>query len=250
MALADICTLKSTGPDCSKVIDTIQAFGPGYDFVVLGYPPFLQDLADDPRVDLSEYRVVAGYGREGISENMRAYLLHSFDRVVGSYGASDLEINLAAETDLTTALRRELRVNRGLREELTRAESGVLPMVFQYNPLEYVIESNGRGELLVTICRASNLSPRIRYNIHDVGHVLRFRDLLPALRRWDAEDVLRYRALDLPLLFHYGRPDLSVDYYGAVVTPDGVREALYDDGTPEASLRQLDAEQARQLGLR
>ena len=39
---------------------------------------------------------------------MRAYLLRSFRRVYGSYGASDLEINLAAETDLTIALRRLL----------------------------------------------------------------------------------------------------------------------------------------------
>ncbi|MGH3664740.1 MAG: hypothetical protein ACRDU8_01385 [Egibacteraceae bacterium] len=31
----------------------------------------------------------------------------------------------------------------------------------------------------------------------------------------------------LPLLFLYGRSDLSVDYYGANVTPDSVGEVLY-----------------------
>jgi phenylacetate-CoA ligase len=32
---------------------------------------------------------------------------------------------------------------------------------------------------------------------------------------------------DLPLLFLYGRSDMSIDYYGANVTPDGVGEVVY-----------------------
>lgn len=228
MSLADACILKSTGPDRAKVLETIRAFGTAYDYVVLAYPPFLKDLADDPRLDLSSYRVMAGFGGEGISENMRTYLERSFTRVVGSYGASDLEINLAAETDLTVALRRELARNPDLRAALTRTELGVLPMVFQYDPLDYVLETNAGGELLVTICRAANLSPRIRYNIHDVGNVVRFPELARVLRRHGAGHLLATAQLDLPLLFHYGRSDLSVDYYGAVVTPDSIREIVYD----------------------
>lgn len=228
MSLADVCILKSTGPDRDKVLGTIRAFGPAYDYVVLAYPPFLKDLADDPRLDLAAYRVMAGFGGEGISENMRTYLERFFTRVVGSYGASDLEINLAAETEFAVALRRELARNPGLRAALTRAEPGVAPMVFQYDPLDYVIETNADGELLVTICRPSNLSPRIRYNIHDLGHVVRFGEVAHALRRHGAGQLLTSARLDLPLLFHYGRSDLSVDYYGAVVAPDSIREIIYD----------------------
>lgn len=231
MALADVCILKSTGPDRDKVLDTIRAFGPAYDYVVLAYPPFLKDLADDPRLDLAEYRVMAGFGGEGISENMRTYLERSFTRVVGSYGASDLEINLAAETEFAVALRRELAVNPGLRAALTRDERGVAPMVFQYDPLSYLMESNADGELLVTVCRPGNLSPRIRYNIHDVGHVARFGEVAAALRRHGAAHLLSHARLSLPLLFHYGRSDASVDFYGAVVAPDSVREIIY--GRPD-----------------
>ncbi len=227
MALSSTCRIKSTGPDRDKIIHTLRELGPDYRYVVLGYPPFLKDVADDPRLDLSHYDVTAGFGGEGLSENMRSYLLRSYRRVKGSYGASDLEINLAAESDFTIALRRELADNEPLRAELLRHAGGVLPMVFQFNPLDYVIETNAAGELVVTVCRASNLSPRIRYNIHDVGHVMRMPALRRVLRRHGVAHLLEQPALDLPVLFHYGRSDASLDYYGAVVTPDGLRDALY-----------------------
>lgn len=226
-SLADVTIIKSTGPDMTKIIETMQSFGPGYSYVIMGYPPFLKNLTDDPRIDLRDYDVIAGFGGEGMSENMRGYLLKSFREVIGSYGASDLEINIAAETEFTIALRQELVKNAQLRRDLTRTDYGVLPMIFQYNSFDYVIETNDHGELLVTICRKQNISPRIRYNIHDRGHVLRMPDLEKVLRRHGLERLLGARGLDLPLLFHYGRSDLSLDFYGANVTPDSVREFVY-----------------------
>lgn len=235
MALTDICRIKSTGPDLDKVIETITRLGHEHRYVVLAYPPLLKDIADDPRIDLAAYDVIAGFGGEGLSENMRSYLLRSYRKVIGSYGASDLEINIAAETEFTIALRRELVANHALRRALTRPELGVAPMIFQYNPLDYVIETNAAGELLITLCRAATLSPRIRYNIHDLGHVVRMRDVRRLLSRHGAAHLRALARTDLPLVFHYGRSDASLDYYGAVVTPDGLREALY--GAPELADR-------------
>ena len=126
-----------------------------------------------------------------------------------------MEINIAAENDFTIALRRELVKNKTLREALTQIEWGVLPMVFQYNPFGYVIETNEKGELLVTIAGADNISPRIRYNIHDRGHVIRITELKKLLQEHHAHHVLSSMKLDLPMLFYYGRSDLTVSYYGA-----------------------------------
>jgi phenylacetate-CoA ligase len=228
-SLTPVSIIKSTGPDMDKIIHTLQEFGPGYSYVILGYPPFLKNLADDPRIDLSKYDITVGFGGEGMSENMRRYLLRSFRSVVGSYGASDLEINIAVETQFTIALRQAVEEHPELANELIVSEYGVLPMIFQYNPYDYVIETNDAGELLVTIARKENINPRIRYNIHDRGHVLRLRQLKPILRKHGLEKLLKDYQLDLPLLFHYGRSDLSIDYYGAVVTPDTIREVIYDD---------------------
>ncbi|WP_380165132.1 hypothetical protein [Jannaschia sp. R86511] len=225
-ALAGTCRLKSVGPDRDKVVSTMLELGPGYRYVVLGYPPFLKDVADDPRIDLTRYDVTAGFGGEGISENMRTYLLRRYRRVVGSYGASDLESNLAAETDMTIALRRRMAADPALHAAVTGRCDGPLPMVFQYNPLDYVLETTAEGELLVTVARRASLSPRLRYNIHDLGRVIRTPELRRLLAAHGAEDVLD-GALDLPVLLHGGRSDASVDFYGAVVTVDEVREALY-----------------------
>lgn len=228
MSLVDVCILKSTGPDMVKIIDTIKSFGPKYDYVVMGYPPFLKTLADNPHINWKDYNVIAGFGGESLSENMRDYLLKSFKAVYGSYGASDLEINIAAENDFTIALRRELIKNDPFRKALTRTEWGVLPMVFQYNSFGYVIESNDNGELLVTIAGADNISPRIRYNIQDRGHVIRISELQKLLKEHNARHVLSLIKLDLPIVFYYGRSDLTVSYYGAKITPDSVREILYE----------------------
>lgn len=228
-ALNDICIMKSTGPDIDKIVATMQEFGPDYDYVVLGYPPFLKTLCDDRRIDWSGYRVRAVFGGEAMSEAMRTYLLRSFTDVVGSYGASDLEINMAVETPFTIALRRELQRDARLRERLTNTELGQLPMVLQYNPLVYVLETNAKGELLVTLTRRTTIAPKVRYNIRDVGHVAAFDDVAEILVEHGCRDLLETtQPVMLPVLFLYGRSDQSVDYYGANVAPESVHEVLYE----------------------
>jgi phenylacetate-CoA ligase len=229
LSLTPSSIVKSTGPNLDKIVGTMLEFGPGYRYVVMGYPPFLKGLADDPRIDWDEYVVDAGYGGEGISEGLRSYLGKRFKRVVGSYGASDLEVNMAIETALSIALRRAISDDPKLRKALIRTDYGVTPMIFQYNPMAYYVETNAAGELVVTMSRPYHIAPKVRYNIHDRGHVLRFPQLKRILRETGRTDLLTEDALetDLPLLFLYGRSDMSIDYYGANVTPESIREVIY-----------------------
>src|SRR5262249_35798356 len=87
ISLTHASILKSTGPNADKIVQTMLEFGPGYRYVVMGYPPFLKSLADDKRLDWTRFAADAGYGGEGISESLRGYLLKTFKRVIGSYGA-------------------------------------------------------------------------------------------------------------------------------------------------------------------
>jgi phenylacetate-CoA ligase len=229
-SLTEITMIKSCGPDKDKIINTMREFGTGYTYIITSYPPFLKSLFEDDRLNWADYDIVAAFGGEGISENMRSHILRYAHSVFGSYGASDLEINLSIETDFTVALRRAISTDQRLSDRLTRTgEYGVLPMIFQFNPFDYLLETNDHGELVVTIARDRNINPRIRYNIHDRGHVLRMRDLLPVLRELGHEKVIEEKFLDLPLLFHYGRSDMSVDYNGAVIGPDALRDVIYSD---------------------
>lgn len=229
-SLTDVTMIKSIGPDRNKVIATMLEFGTDYTYIILSYPPFLKALFEDDRINWEAYDIVAAFGGEGISENMRAHITKYAHSAFGSYGASDLEINLAIETDYTVALRQAIAANPDLSARLTRqAEYGVLPMIFQFNPYDYLMETNEDGELVVTIVRKENVNPRIRYNIHDRGHVMRVRDLNAVLKEFGLGHVIKQQFLDLPLLFHYGRSDLSVDFNGAVVAPDAVRDVLSGD---------------------
>jgi len=229
MSLIEVGRVKSLGPDITKVVDTLLELGPDFDYIVTGYPPFLRLLTERSEIDWSKYRIAAIYGGEGMSESMREFLLQYFTDVVGSYGASDLEINIAHESRFTIALRKALRNDAKLRELLLVENHGILPMIFQYNPYDYLFETNKKGELLVTICRIYNLSPRVRYNIHDLGHSIDFYKLRKLLKNNGYSELLGEVELDFGLLFHYGRSDLSVDYNGAVVGPEEVRQIIEND---------------------
>jgi phenylacetate-CoA ligase len=256
MSVVDIAILKSVGPDLAKIEHTLNLFGPGYRYVIAGYPPFLKALVDQADVDWQRYRLTAVFGGEGMSEGMRDYLRRAFEKVYGSYGASDLEINIAAENDFTIGLRRLLATHERLRERLVRLDEPALPMIFQYNPLDYHVESSEEGELVVTLCRTRNASPKIRYNIRDLGHVVRF----PDLRRAFAElDIPLSRPApqhsDLPLLFVYGRADAAVAYFGCKITPGNIEDVVFsmpglaDQVSSFALLVSEDAQATKRLAI-
>ena len=236
MGLTDISMLKSTGPDVPKIANTLQFFGPGHRYLILDYPPFLKLLVDSAGVNWADYDVTMIYGGEGISERMRDYLLaNGIRRVYGSLGASDLELNLAAENDFTIGLRKALLASPALAASLLKFP-GAVPVVFQFNPADFHLETTPGGELLVTLCRPGYLAPKIRYNLHDRAQIIRFPELRRLLRSCGLrpEDfALSYS--DLPLLLHYGRADMAVAYFGCKISPPDVQEAIL--GVPELAER-------------
>jgi phenylacetate-CoA ligase len=229
MSLVDVAVLKSTGPDIEKIVNTLKLFGPKYKYVITGYPPFLKALVDDPRIAWKEYDCMAVFGGEGVSEEMRSYLSKGFKKTYSSYGASDLEINIGVESDFSIALRQELIKNVDLRDRIGLRGQSVVPMIFQYNPLDYYIESSDSNELLVTLCRSTNISPKVRYNIHDTGTVMSYRDVQKILKELDVTLAYDGEAPRLPCLFHYGRADLSVAFYGSKITPADIESIIFSD---------------------
>ena len=224
--------VKNTGPDADKIFETLRYFGPGYRYLILGYPPFLKRLADEagPRgFPLEAYRISALVGGEGMSEGLRSYLERVFSPVYSGYGATDLEIGIAGETPMTVALRRAAAANPEMRQALFGSDPR-MPMIFQYNPLMHQVEINDAGELVFTITRGSLLSPRIRYNIHDQGGVMRYDQLKAALAPWGMDPdawELPGATLPLPILWIHGRRDFTVSVMGANIYPEDVEQAVY-----------------------
>ncbi len=223
--------VKSTGPDVEKILHTLRFFGPHYQYLITGYPPFLKHLLDCAGVqgfDWSGYRLVAMVGGEGMSECLRAYLLSRFEKVLSGYGASDLEIGVAAESDLSICIRRLMEQRADVRYALLGDEQRA-PMLFQYNPLDHYIETNADSELIVTINRPL-LSPRIRYNIKDEGGIISYEEMSTKLLGVgvDMHALLPKGATKphLPFVYVFGRRDSTLSYMGANIYPEDVEAGL------------------------
>lgn len=228
--------VKNIGPDIAKILHTLRFFGPGYTYLITGYPPFLKHLmevAEEEAFPFDEYRIFGLAGGEGMSEGLRDYLLRRFTKVYSGYGATDLEIGIAGETPISVAIRRLAREREDVKAALFGADSR-LPMVFQYNPLMHHFEVNEHSEVVCTITRGSLLSPRIRYNVHDVGGILSSDDMKTRLAALGVDmDRLRRECGDgnvrLPFLWIYGRRDHTISVMGANIYPEDIEQCLYND---------------------
>jgi phenylacetate-CoA ligase len=228
MSLVDMGIIKSIGPDKTKLENALRLFGPGYRYLITGYPPFIKNFVDTTALDLSKYELHLIVGGEGMSEGLRGYFGKWFRSVYSSYGASDLEINIAAETEFTIALRQLCWRKPVVSQALFGRENP--PMIFQYNPLDYVIEQSPEGELIFTIARLVNVAPKIRYNLHDRGGVWRYSDLKRSLTKLSIEaDLVANEVSSFPILYVYGRNDLSVPFFGCKVFPTDLDQIIHQD---------------------
>jgi phenylacetate-CoA ligase len=121
------------------------------------------------------------------------------------------------------------------RPEVSQAlfgEAGRSPMVFQYNPLLHHVETNGRGELLFTVTRHATLSPKVRYNVHDEGGVIRDDVLRSRLAQFDVrlQDLQPFthaRLVRMPYLYVFGRKDSTVSVMGANIYPGDIEAGIF-----------------------
>jgi phenylacetate-CoA ligase len=235
IALESNGLVKATGPAVDKILGTMRELGPGYRYLVVGYPPFLKLLLDEGDAegfDWSRYEMHALLGGEGNSEALRSYLGRRFRSVFSGYGATDVEIGLAAETPVSIAIR-QLAARRPEIAELLFREAERSPMVFQYNPLLHHIETNAGGELLFTVTRHATLAPKVRYNVHDEGGVIRHDHLRARLATFgvtlDHLAPAGRRQVRMPFLYVFGRKDSTVSVMGANIYPGDIEAAIYRD---------------------
>jgi phenylacetate-CoA ligase len=229
VALRSLGTVKSCGPDVDKLLGTIALLGDGPAYIVCGYPPFLRTLLDaatERGVDLSRLTLYGFVGGEGMTEASRARLERTFVRVWSAYGASDLDIGVAAETPVSVWLRRQAAASPELALALF-GRTDRLPMVFQYDPCDYFVETVS-GELVVTVIRPM-LSPRIRYNVGDEGGTVAFSAAMTACRALGLDPpAAEARPFRLPFLFVHGRSDQTISYMGANLYPEDVAAGIAD----------------------
>ncbi|MDB5182607.1 MAG: hypothetical protein JWO47_391 [Candidatus Saccharibacteria bacterium] len=241
MSLVRNGLLKSTGPDAEKMMSVFEILGKDRTYVITGYPPFLLELIEfgiKQNFPWHEYKLIGIVGGEAMSETLRSRLLEYFKTITSAYGASDLDIGVACEFPLSTWIRQQAGKNPELAEKLF-GPTRRLPMLFQYDPLDYFVEQNDAGELVVTVNRPSALSPRLRYNVHDIGGKLDFDSVIKICESFglnpfkDAPLPYAGQHPRLPFLFIGGRSDSTMSYLGANIYPEDVEQAVFGDA-PES----------------
>lgn len=238
--------VKSTGPDVQKILSTLRFLGPGYRYLICGYPPFIKHLLDcgvEEGFPWGQFRMHSLVGGEGMAEELRDYLLRHFISVFSGYGATDVEIGMAGESPASVALRRIARARPEVREALFGADHR-LPMVFQYNPLIHYLETNPNGEVICTISRLDVLAPRIRYNVHDAAGIADYGSVAGTLQRFGLDlatlgnepdaagprgPLPWTRPVHLPFLWVFGRRDQTISVMGANIYPEDVEALIYGD---------------------
>ena len=245
--------VKSVGPDVDKILSTLVFLGPAYRYLISGYPPFIKHLLDEGErrgFPWGDYRLQALVGGEGMSEELRDVLLRRFESVYSGYGATDIEIGMAAESPVSIALRRLARARPDVRSALF-GDDPRLPMVFQYNPLIHFLEANASGEIVCTVSRLDLLAPRIRYDVHDEGGILPFHRAEAILRGFGLDIRALGRLpetagprgslpwsepIPLPFLWIDGRRDATISVMGANIYPEDIERLVYRDPAIEPRL--------------
>jgi len=238
--------VKSVGPDVDKILSTLAYLGPGYRFLISGYPPFLKHLIDEGErrgFPWADYELHGLVGGEGMTEELRDVLLARFASVFSGYGATDIEIGMAGESPVSIAVRRLARARPDIGRALFGPDSR-LPMVFQYNPLIHYMEVNALGEVICTVSRLDLLAPRIRYNVHDAGGIVEYAKVARVLRTFGFDlDRLGEspeahgprgplpwaQPIPLPFLWIHGRRDATISVMGSNIYPEDIESVLYRD---------------------
>ncbi len=209
----------------------INQAGPMFEQVILCTDPLFSkrflDYADAQGFDWSTQRTHVILGEEMFTEEYRSYLASAMaipvddpdGQLIGSsMGVGELGLNLFFETPETVALRRAHH---------RRSPDTPQPSYFCFNPLRSYVEiveqdSEGVGDLVVTMLDKDMPIPMIRYRTGDRARWLNDADLDPL----DAQAREAFERMPFPRVAMLGR---ARDRIGADWHVDQFKALLYRD---------------------
>ena len=226
-------TITTPGLDIEDALGTIKTIGENFQQIVLaGTPTMLMVLIEQGKkvLDWRKYEVKLLTGGEGFSEGWRkqVYKLLGKKRKKGKhgaysvFGASDLGVTGVSETDFSIEIRRYAEKNKRFCKEVFGTSDP--PMLFQYDPTTYFVETNDQGEMIFTTCREEALMPLIRYNIHDLGGIISHNDMNRFIRKYHTGLDIE---LPLPFLYVQGRSDGGIQFCASEISPLMIQNLAY-----------------------
>lgn len=216
-----------------RTLQALQFIAPMYSIVIFaGHPAFVMDIVTQAKrkkllSPKHEYKVlVTGHK---ISEKWRkdlAQLLNIQDpavAVTSLYGSTDAG-KMGHETPLSNFIRRECEHNAELCAEVF-GTAGTIPGLYQYHPKHVFFEEVNK-ELILTSATAV---PLIRYNIHDIGHVVSYPRVYDVLSNFGLLRKAKKYGLSkwkLPFLVVEGRSNVATTFYALHIYPEHIKAGV------------------------
>lgn len=234
-------TMGTTGSDADSIVYSIVKLSKLYDqTIIFSYPTFARTILDrleDAGVNLRKLNLKMFIAGEGHTVEWRQYINKlstgnpgDLTAIMDGYGITDT--GLAGMGSALTNLIRDLSFkNEKLREDLFGKTDSV-PSLFQYNPSVYFMEELN-GETIIT---TKSTTPLVRYNVHDRGGVIKFREMEEILKKhsYDYKKLLKKNGLpesivwQQPFVYCFGRRDDTVIIGGANIFPEQIAPVLFN----------------------
>ena len=94
----------------------------------------------------------------------------------------------------------------------------------------HYIENTGKGDFTVTLLDDSVASPKIKYNLHDHGGAIKYKEIVKTIKRYEPDKLKsflkRNKTLKLPFLYVMGRVDGTISIGGNNIYPEQIAVAL------------------------
>jgi len=235
-------TMGSTGADINSIVYSITKLSKLYDqTIIFSYPTFARTILDrliDAGVKLRKLNLKMFIAGEGHTVEWRQYINklttgdpENLTAIIDGYGITDTGLS-GMGTALTNLIRDLALKNAEFRQDLFGKTDSV-PALFQYNTGTYFIEEVN-GETVIT---TKSTTPLVRYNVHDRGGVIKFRDMENVLKKhgYDYRKIIKKKGLpeniivQQPFVYCFGRRDDVVIVGGANVHPEQIAPALFND---------------------
>ncbi|MBU4070216.1 MAG: hypothetical protein KJ646_04505 [Nanoarchaeota archaeon] len=226
------------GADYAEILGIIKTLRDKFSQIIIGgYPPFVKNLLEKgilEGINFKDYNLNFLLAGEGFSESFRDYLYtliksspaNAKSKIYSVYGAADIGVCGINENKDTVEIRRLAEKNKKLKQKLFRnKKSKLIPMLFQYNPLNFFIEES-KGEVIITTINLDKMLPVIRYNIHDSGGVISYKKIKEIFKQQNIDIKVK---LKLPFLYIDGRTGGVISINSAKVYPETISKALYQD---------------------
>ena len=234
-------TMATTGVDIDSIVYTIVKLFKYYDqTIIFSYATFARTIIDrlqDAGVNIRKLNLKMFTAGEGHTVEWRQYINKlatgdpgNLTTIIDGYGVTDTGLS-GQGSPLTNLIRDLAFKNKKLREELF-GKTDCVPSLFQYNTGAYYIEEYN-GEILIT---TKSTTPLVRYNIHDRGGVIKFREMETILKKhgYDYKKLFNKKGLSRnviwqqPFVYCFGRRDDTVIIGGANVYPEQIAPVLFN----------------------